>query len=116
MQNTSVQLNMFDTLSEQSTNTETLAINSLSLLDRLAKISHWQENEVALRAKNQVLSNLPSFLSNGLNLVYISGKTLKEHSAATMAQTFGQLSKPLPTLGVIQSNGNCLIHCVFTPK
>ena len=41
---------------------------------------------------------------------------LKEHSPQTMAQTFGQLSKPLPTLGVIDSNGNCLIHAGFSPK
>ena len=33
-----------------------------------------------------------------------------------MAQTFGQLSKPLPTLGVIDLNGNCLIHRGFYPK
>ena len=33
-----------------------------------------------------------------------------------MAQTFGQLSKPLPTLGVIDLNGNCLIQVGFYPK
>lgn len=55
-------------------------------------------------------------LSNGLSLTFIFGKMLKERSAVTMAQTFGQLSKPLPTLGVIQSNGNCLIQHGFYPK
>ena len=30
--------------------------------------------------------------------------------------TFEQLSKPLPTLGVIDLNGNCLIQTGFYPK
>ena len=33
-----------------------------------------------------------------------------------MAQTFGQLSKPLQTLGVKDLNGNCLIQSGFYPK
>ena len=33
-----------------------------------------------------------------------------------MAQTFGQLSKPLPTLGVIDVNGNCVTQVGFYPK
>jgi hypothetical protein len=41
---------------------------------------------------------------------------LKEHSPQTMAKTFGQLSKPLPTLGAIDLNGNCLIQVGFYPK
>jgi hypothetical protein len=41
---------------------------------------------------------------------------LKEHSAATMAQTFGRLSRPLPTLGVIDLNGNCLIQHGYYPR
>jgi len=41
---------------------------------------------------------------------------LKGHSPQMMAQTFGRLSKPLPTLGVIDLNGNCLIQVGFYPK
>jgi hypothetical protein len=41
---------------------------------------------------------------------------LREHSPQTMAQTFGQLSKPLPTLGVIDLNGNCVTQCGFYRK
>ena len=48
--------------------------------------------------------------------VFLSGKMLKELSPQTLAKTFGQLSKPLPTLGVIDLNGNCLIQRGFYPK
>jgi hypothetical protein len=41
---------------------------------------------------------------------------LKGRSPQMMAQTFGRLSKPLPTLGVIDLNGNCLIQVGFYPK
>nr|DAX47495.1 MAG TPA: hypothetical protein [Caudoviricetes sp.] len=33
-----------------------------------------------------------------------------------LAQTFGQFSKRLPTLGVIDLNGNCLIQAGYYPK
>ena len=33
-----------------------------------------------------------------------------------LAQTFGRLCKRLPTLGIIQSNGNCLIQAGYSPK
>ena len=41
---------------------------------------------------------------------------IKEHSAATMVKTFGQYSTPLPTLGHIDLNGNCLIQSGYYPK
>lgn len=59
-------------------------------------------------------TQLPSLLSS--DQVFLSGKMLREHSPQTLAQTFGQFSKNLPTLGVIQSNGNCLIQAGFYPK
>ena len=43
-------------------------------------------------------------------------ENVKGASPQMLAQTFGQFSKPLPTLGVIQSNGNCLIQAGFYPK
>lgn len=46
----------------------------------------------------------------------LSGKTLKESSSQSIAQTFGALSKRLPTLAVIDSNGNCLIRHGFYPR
>ena len=43
-------------------------------------------------------------------------ENVKELSAATLGKIFGQLSKPLPTLGVIDSNGNCLIRHGYYPQ
>jgi hypothetical protein len=87
-----------------------------SLSEVLAKISHWLEKEKGWGEKEVLLSRkqLDSFTS--ADLVYLSGKMLKEHSPQTMAQTFGQLSKPLPTLGVIDLSGNCLIQVGFYPN
>ena len=87
-----------------------------SLSDRLAKIlvllenvKGWEDNAVPL---------LPKQFDSSMSAdhVFLSGKMLKEHSLKTMARTFGQLSKPLPTLGVIDLNGNCLIQSGFYPK
>jgi hypothetical protein len=104
----SVQLQMFGDQSSQELTS--------SLLEVLAKISHWQENDLGWKDKEVLLSSkqLGSFTS--ADLVYLCGKMLKEHSPQTMAQTFGQLSKPLPTLGVIDLNGNCLTQVGFYPK
>lgn len=41
---------------------------------------------------------------------------LKECSPQEIARTFGRLSAPLPTLGITDLNGNCLIHHGFYPK
>jgi PIN domain nuclease of toxin-antitoxin system len=87
-----------------------------SLSEVLAKISHWLEKEKGWKEKEVLLSRkqLDSFTS--ADLVYLSGKMLREHSPQTMAQTFGQLSKPLPTLGVIDVNGNCVTQVGFYRK
>jgi len=89
---------------------------TLSLSEVLAKIlvllenvKGWEESEVPLLPKQYGLSE-------SADHVFLSGKMLKELSPQTMAQTFGQLSKPLPTLGVIDLNGNCLIQSGFYPK
>ena len=108
MQSTLVQLQMFED--------EILNDQILSLSEVLVRISAWQENVPALKGKGVILSwkQLGSLLKQ--NQVYLSGKMLKEVSAQTMAQTFGQLSLPLPTLGAIDLNGNCLIRVGYYPK
>ena len=95
---------------------ETLQELTLSHSDRLAKISQWLDGVPVSQAQKVALSStqLPSLLAS--YQVYLSGRTLKEHSPQTLAQTFGRLSKRLPTLGVIQSNGNCLIQAGYSPK
>jgi hypothetical protein len=87
-----------------------------SLLEVLAKISHWQENDLGWKEKEVLLSSKQSVLLANADQVYLCGKMLKARSPQMMAQTFGQLSKPLPTLGVIDLNGNCLIQVGFYPK
>jgi hypothetical protein len=86
---------------------------TLSPLEVLAKIlallesvKGWEETEAAL--------SLKQFASLGnADQEFLSGRMLKEHSAATMAKTLRQSSKRLPTLGAIDLNGNCLIHRGF---
>ena len=108
MQNTSETLQLFSP--------QTLQEQTLSLLVRLASISQLLESVPDSQAQKVALSNtqLPSLLTS--DQVYLSGKTLKALSAQTLAQTFGQFSKPLPTLGVIELNGNCLIQAGYYPK
>ena len=108
MQNTSEILPLFTE--------ETLQELTLSLSVRLAKISALLESVPDSQAQKVALSStqLPSLLTS--DQVYLSGKMLRERSPQTLAQTFGQFSKPLPTLGVIELNGNCLIQAGFYPK
>lgn len=91
MQNTSVQLQIFPE--------ETLKELTLSHLDRLAKISALQAMEKDWEEKGVFLSSKQLDWLLKSDHLYLSGKMLKELSPATLAQTFGQLSKPLPTLG-----------------
>jgi hypothetical protein len=88
----------------------------LSLSEALAKILVSQENGLDLAEIDHPLLGKQLNSSLTSNHVFLSGKMLREHSAATMAETFGQLSKPLPTLGAIDLNGNLLIHAGFYPK
>ena len=108
MQNTSEILPLFTE--------ETLQELTLSHSDRLAKISALLESVLDLKETKVALSStqLPSLLTS--DQVYLSGRMLREHSPQMLAQTFGQFSKLLPTLGVIQSNGNCLIQAGYYPK
>ena len=77
------------------------------ILALLENVKGWKEVEAPL---------LPKQYDSSLSVdhVFLSGKMLKELSPQTIAKTFGQLSKPLPTLGAIDLNGNCLIHRGFT--
>lgn len=88
----------------------------LSLSDRLARISAWLEEEQGWGEKEVVLSEKPSDLLPSADLTFLSGKMLRESSPQTMAQTFGRLSKPLPTLGVIDLNGNLLNTAWVLPQ
>ena len=108
MQNTSEILPLFTE--------ETLQELTLSHSDRLAKISALLEEERGLKETKVALSKkqLPSLLTS--DQIFLSGKMLKELSAPMLAQTFGQFSKRLPTLGVIDLNGNCLIQAGYYPK
>ena len=108
MQNTSETLPLFTE--------ETLQTLTLSLSDRLAKISHLLEEERDLKEPKVALSStqLPSLLTS--DQVFLSGKMLREHSPQMLAQTFGRLSKRLPTLGVIDLNFNCLIQSGYYPR
>ena len=80
------------------------------------QISHWLEKEKGWKEKEVALSWKQLGLLLKFNQIFISGKMLREHSPVTMAQTFGQFSTPLPTLGTIDLNGNCLIQVGFYPK
>ena len=108
MQNTSEILQLFSP--------QTLQEQILLPSARLAKISQWLDGVQGSQAQKVALSStqLPSLLAS--DQVYLSGKMLREHSPQTLAQTFGQFSKPLPTLGVIDLNGNCLIQAGVLPQ
>ena len=108
MQNTSEILPLFTE--------ETLQELTLSLSDRLVKISALLEEERGLKETKVTLSKkqLPSLLTS--DQIFLSRKMLKEHSPQMLVQTFGLFSKRLPTLGIIQSNGNCLIQAGYSPK
>ena len=69
-----------------------------------------------LKGAKSALSStqLPSLLRS--DQVFLSGKMLREHSPQMLAQTFGRLSKRLPTLEVIDLNFNCLIQSGYYPK
>ena len=102
------QLQMFEESNYQK------SMQSLSVV--LAKILALRGVGLDLREVGVPL--FPRQFDSSLNadLVFLSRKMLKERSPQTIAKTFGQLSKPLPTLGAIDLNGNCLIQVGFYPK
>ena len=84
--------------------------------EALARILALQEEGKVCLEKDQVSSLKRLGLSKNADQIFLSGKMLKEHSAQTIAKTLQQSCKRLPTLGVIDSNGNCLIQSGFYPK
>ena len=82
----------------------------------LAKISALLENVKEWTENDQALSLKQFDLFGNADQIFLSGKMLKERSAQTIAKTLRQSCKRLPTLGVIDLNGNCLIQNGFYPK
>lgn len=90
--------------------------STLSLSARLAKISAMPELGGGSTGKEVLLSPTQSGSLLRSDQSFLSGKMLRGHSPQTLARIFGQLSKPLPNLGAIDLNGNCLIQHGFYPK
>ena len=84
--------------------------------EALAKTLVWLESVGEWVAKDQVLSLKQLDSSLSANHEFLSGKMLKGLSPQTLAKILRQSSKPLPTLGAIDLNGNCVIHRGFYPK
>ena len=84
--------------------------------EALVRILALQEEGKVCLEKDQVSSLKRLGLSKNADQIFLSGKMLNEHSAQTIAKTLQQSCKRLPTLGVIDSNGNCLIQSGFYPK
>ena len=95
---------------------ETSPTLTLSLSEVLVKTSALLENVKGLGASEVALSVKQLDSSEKRDLVFLSGKMLKEHSPQTIGKTLQQSCKRLPTLGVIDSNGNCLTQSGFYPK
>jgi hypothetical protein len=89
---------------------------TLSPLEVLAKISALLENVKGWKETEAALSLKQFALLGNADQEYLSGRMLKELSPATLGKTLRQSSKSLPTLGIIDLNGNCLIHRGFYPK
>ena len=87
-----------------------------SLSEALARISVLWGTEQDCGARQAPSSAMRSRLSRNSGLTFLSGRTLREYSSQDIAQIFGALSKRLPTLAVIDSNGNCLILHGFYPR
>ena len=84
-------------------------IPTSSLSEVLARILV-QSATVADCVEGQVpLSGMLSKPSGDSDLTFLSGRMLRESSSQSIDQIFGALSKRLPTLAVIDLNGNCLI-------
>ena len=102
------QLQMFEEQNSQE--------STLSLSEVLVKTLALLEKEKVWKETDQALSLKQLGLSKNADQIFLSGKMLKEHSHQTIAKTLQQSCKRLPTLGVIDLNGNCLIQAGFYPK
>jgi len=108
MHNTSDQLHIF---SVQELNDLTLSHS-----DRLAKILALLENEPGWKAIRVPLLSMhfPQLLTT--DQIFLSGRMLKGLYPPMEDAILSQFYKPLPTLGFMSANGNCLIHRGYYPK
>lgn len=74
----------------------------------------WTERDC--KGEKATLSDMQSKPLGVSDLTFLYGRTLREYSSQDIARIFGALSKRLPTLAVIDLNGNCLIRHGFYPK
>ena len=102
------QLLMFGEETSQPLTSSLLGLLAKTLAS-LESVKGWKENDQALSLKQYGLSR-------NADHELLCGKMLREHSPAMMAKILRQSSKPLPTLGAIDLNGNCLIQVGFYPK
>lgn len=94
----------------------TLNVQTSSLSEVLARISVLSETGKDCRKEKATLSAMPLKLSDGSDLTFLCRRMLKASSSQDIARIFGALSRTLPTLGFIDSNGNCVIRHGFYPK
>ena len=89
---------------------------TLSPSEALARISQRlpKDSEPVVKKAAQFLE--PSTTCEPISLTYLSGKTFAEPSPPTKAGIFKRSCKRLPTLGVTDLNGNCLILDGFYPN
>ena len=85
------------------------SVTEIGILVQSATVADCVEGQVPL-------SGMLSKPSGDSDLTFLSGKMLRESSSQSIDQIFGALSKRLPTLAVIDLNGNCLIRHGFYPK
>ena len=91
-------------------------IPTSSLSEALAKILAQSGTERDCKGEKATLSDMQSKPLGVSDLTFLYGRTLREYSSQDIARIFGALSKRLPTLAVIDLNGNCLIRHGFYPK
>jgi hypothetical protein len=89
---------------------------TLSPSEVLAKVSATLAETGASAMNGAGLSGTQFASLMSADHVYLSGRMLRAQSAASTAQTFGRLCDALPTLGVIDLSGNCLIQSGYYPK
>lgn len=82
----------------------------------LAKILAQSGTERDCKGEKATLSDMQSKPLGVSDLTFLSGRMLRGYSSQDIARIFGALSKRLPTLAVIDLNGNCVIRHGFYPK
>ena len=87
-----------------------------SLSEVLARILALQATEQDCKERKAPLSDMQWKPLGNSDLTFLSGRMLKECSSQNIAMTFGASSRRLPTLAVIDLNGNCLILHGFYPR